>query len=603
MTLKKTFSLLLLNLSLLFGFQATAQSEHGIKYGLSMPEPETHFFEVHMELPKVLSNPHLQDKNHLIVKMPVWTPGSYLVREYAGNVDGFIAHDEQGRNLNSVKINKNTWQIDIENAEDIHIDYKVYAFSLTVRTSFIDGNHGYLNGASIFMFVPELINKPSQLKVTPYEKWSVVSTALPESSPNVFEVKDFDTLVDSPIEIGNHDVLEFEALGIPHKIAMYSATTLNYDKDKLLSDYKKMVEAATSIVGESPLDHYLFIIHHQPGIGGGLEHKFSTTCQTSTRAYATESAYKRFFSLLAHEYFHLWNVKRIRPVALGPFDYENENYTHMLWVAEGFTNYYEEVILKRAGIYTEEDVLSNHVSAINNAENAPGNRVQSVTEASWDAWVKYYRPHENSKNTTVSYYGKGGLLASLLEVKIIANTEGEKSLQDVMRLLYKKYYKGLNRGYTDAEFQLACETVYGGSLDYFFEHFVSGTETPDYNQIFKAVGLELVDSKEEENKPYIGISERSGSVYRILSNGSAYHSGLSVGDEIVSIDGTDVQTFASALSDKNVGDIIYGAAFRNDVKFDFSFELKKDPRTSYSFKKLDKLSEKQKRAFAKFINE
>jgi len=599
---KKTFSLLLLNLSLFFGFQAMAQSDHDIKYGLGMSEPETHFFEVHMEVPKVLSNPHLQDKQHLIVKMPVWTPGSYLVREYAGNVDGFIAHDEQGRSLNSRKINKNSWQIDIEDTEDVHIDYKVYANTLTVRTSFIDANHGYLVGASIFMFVPELMEKPSELKVTPYEKWSVVSTALPETSKNVFKVKDFDTLVDSPIEIGNHEVLEFEALGIPHKIAMYSATKLNYDKEKLLSDYTKLVEATTSVVGESPLDHYLFIIHHEPGIGGGLEHKFSTTCQTSTGAYSTESAYKGFFALVAHEYFHLWNVKRIRPVALGPFDYEKENYTHMLWVAEGFTNYFEEVILKRAGIYTDEDVLSNHASAINNAENAAGNRVQSVTEASWDAWVKYYRPHENSKNTTVSYYGKGGVLASLLEAKIIANTEGERSLQDVMRLLYQKYYKGLNRGYTDAEFQLACETVYGGSLDYFFERFVSGTETPDYNEIFKGVGLELVDANEVKNEPYIGIWERSGSVYRISSNGSAYHSGLSVGDEIVSIGGKLGESFASALYGKNVGDKVSGVAYRNGVKFDFSFELKKDPRKSYSFKKLDKLKKNQKVAYAKFIN-
>ncbi|MFT5886526.1 MAG: putative metalloprotease with PDZ domain [Arcticibacterium sp.] len=599
---KKTFSLLLLNLSLFFGFQAMAQSDHDIKYGLGMSEPETHFFEVHMEVPKVLSNPYLQDKQHLIVKMPVWTPGSYLVREYPGNVDGFIAHDEQGRSLNSRKINKNTWQIDIENAEDVLIDYKVYANTLTVRTSFIDANHGYLVGASIFMFVPELMEKPSELKVTPYEKWSVVSTALPETSKNVFTVKDFDTLVDSPIEIGNHEVLEFEALGIPHKIAMYSATKLNYDKEKLLSDYIKLVEATTSVVGESPLNHYLFIVHHQPGIGGGLEHKFSTTCQTSTGAYSTESAYKGFFALLAHEYFHLWNVKRIRPVALGPFDYEKENYTHMLWVAEGFTNYFEEVILKRAGIYTDEDVLSNHASAINNAENAAGNRVQSVTEASWDAWVKYYRPHENSKNTTVSYYGKGGVLASLLEAKIIANTEGERSLQDVMRLLYQKYYKGLNRGYTDAEFQLACETVYGGSLDYFFERFVSGTETPDYNKIFKGVGLELVDANEVKNEPYIGISERSGYVYRISSNGSAYHSGLSVGDEIVSIDGKLGESFASALYGKDVGDKVSGVAYRNGVKFDFSFELKKDPRKSYSFKKLDKLKKNQKVAYAKFIN-
>jgi predicted metalloprotease with PDZ domain len=354
-------------------------------------------------------------------------------------------------------------------------------------------------------------------------------------------------------------------------------------------------------VGESPLDRYLFIIHHQPGIGGGLEHLFSTTCHTSPNAYATEASYKGFFGTLAHEYFHLWNVKRIRPVALGPFDYENENYTHMLWVAEGFTNFFEEVILKRAGIYTDEDVLKNHANAVNFSVNSTGANVQSVTESSWDAWVKYYRPNENSANSTISYYTKGGMLASLLNAKIIANTNGDKALDDVMRLLYQKYYKGLGRGYTDEEFQQACEDIHGSDLDYFFENYVSGIKDPDYVQIFKGVGIDLIDKNKDENKPYVGISERGGAVFRMSSDGSAFHSGVSVGDYILSIDNQKGQNFSDAVSKKKVGDKMQVSVARNNVQFDFEFELKKDERKAYELQKMKNLKPAQEKLYQKFL--
>ncbi len=581
---------------------AIGQQSKAISYELSMPHPETHYFEVGMQVNDILTNPKLIDKNHLLVKMAVWTPGSYLIREFARNVQDFKAKDGNGKELAFRKVNKNTWEIELDGADDVSISYALYANELTVRTSFIDAAHGYANGASVFMYVPELMHSESELKINPHESWSTISTALPASGKNIFLVKDFDTLVDSPIEIGNHEVLEFEALGIPHKIAMFTTEKLNYDKEKLLSDYKKLVEAATSVVGESPLDNYLFIIHHQPGIGGGLEHLFSTTCQTRPQAYDSEKAYKSFFGLLAHEYFHLWNVKRIRPVALGPFDYENENYTHMLWVAEGFTNFYEEVILARAGIYSESDVLSNYAGAITSAENSPGNTVQSATEASWDAWIKYYRPDENSNNSSISYYGKGGMLASLLNAKIIANTKSEKSLDDVMRLLYKKYYKELGRGYTDQEFQAAVEEVYGGDLDYFFDNYVSGTKSADYSQIFKGVGLELVNTNKGKEEPYLGITERGGMIYRLSSRGSAYTSGLNVGDKVLSIDGRIASDFATALNGKSIGDSIEVKVERVGNVHTFIVPVGKSENVNYELKKMNKLSKDQEKAYHKFIN-
>ncbi|KPM49588.1 M61 family metallopeptidase [Jiulongibacter sediminis] len=582
--------------------KVSSQETYSTAYELKMPHPETHYFEVSMKVNNILTTPEILDKDHLLVKMAVWTPGSYLIREFARNVQDFEAKNEAGETLESRKINKNTWEVELNGADDVVINYLVYANELTVRTSFIDAQHGYANGASVFTYVPQTMSKPSKLTIYPHENWETISTALPEIAENIYLVKDFDTLVDSPIEIGNHEILSFDAAGVPHKIAMFSTEELHYDAEKLLGDYKKMVESATSVFGETPLDEYLFIVQHQPGIGGGLEHLFSTTCQTRPSAYDSEAGYKGLFGLLAHEYFHLWNVKRVRPVALGPFDYENENYTHLLWVAEGFTNYYEEVILARAGIYSEEDILKNLAGAISSTENTPGNKVQAVTDASWDAWIKYYRPDENSVNSHISYYGKGGVLAALLNAKIIANSKAERSLDDVMRLLYQKYYKELGRGFTDEEFQSAVEEVYGGDLDYFFDNYVFGTETPDYTQIYKGVGIELTNLNEGSEEPFLGITERGGFVYRLNSNGSAYHSGLNVGDKIISVDGQTNESFSNALTGKSIGESLEVKIERHGNLMSFTVPIGKSQNVRYEMKKAAKLTPALEKAYRKFVN-
>ncbi|UBM59467.1 peptidase M61 [Marinilongibacter aquaticus] len=594
----KTSVLAVFALTSFIGMRLHAQ----VKYTLSMPEPETHYFQVQMDVENILTNSKLLDKNHLTVKMPVWTPGSYLVREYAKNIDHFAATTSDGQALPFRKVNKNTWEISLNGADDVKINYDVYAYELTVRTSFLDEDHGYANGASVFLYVPELMQEQSQLTVQPYEKWSTVSTALPETGKNTYAIKDFDTLVDSPIEVGNHEMLSFEAAGVPHKIAMFSTEPLQYDKAKFLGDFKKMVEAATSVVGETPLDHYLFIIHHSQGIGGGLEHLFSTTCQTRPNAYANDYNYKNAFSLFAHEYFHLWNVKRIRPVALGPFDYDKENYTHMLWVAEGFTSFYEEVILARAGLLNESEVLEHLADNYNRVLNAPGNTVQAATEASWDAWIKYYRPNENSSNVNISYYSKGGLLATLLNAKIIANTQAEKSLDDVLRILYKRYYQELGRGYTDDEFQAVCEEVYGGDLDYFFKNYISGIEVPDYATILKSVGIALVDENKDQKLPYLGIAERGGSIVNLNRLGSAYHSGLNVGDKLLSIDGKMGLTISEAMVGKNVGDKLQMAVERAGVRHEYEVTVGQNPGVKLRFSKMDKLDAGTEKAYHKFVN-
>lgn len=507
-----------------------------VRYTLRMSKPETHYFEVEMELVDFKS-PTLD------IKMPVWAPGSYLVREFASKVNLVRAKDAQGKSLEVNKVDKNTWRIQTNKASKVVVNYEVYAFELTVRTSFLDQTHGYVNGTSVFMYVDQFKQLPGKLTVIPHASFKKVATSLSRETEGLaadnahfYAFKDYDELADCPIEIGNHLEFSFTASGIPHYVAMYGEG--NFDVDKLKYDMAKIVEACTNVFGQNPNKEYWFIIHNTTSGGGGLEHTNSTTLNVNRWTY-TGSKYMGFLSLVAHEYFHLWNVKRIRPIELGPFDYDKENYTTLLWVMEGFTSYYDELILRRAGYYTEDEYLNTLFGTINSVENQPGTRVQPVAHSSFDAWIKAYRPNENSYNSTISYYSKGQVLAALFDAMIVANSNGKKSLDDLMRRLYDEYFVRLKRGFTAVEFKKELETITGTKLDDFYARYVDGTEVIDYDAIFSKVGLNVRNTGRPEAFFGASVSEENGKlvVKRIVSGSAAEASGLSVNDEILAFNG------------------------------------------------------------------
>ena len=571
-----------------------------INYGLSMPEPYSHYFEVSMTLSDIASIPELNNKDFVDFKMPVWTPGSYLVREYAKNIENVKVFSGE-KALKFEKINKNTWRVYGKN-DKITISYKVYSFELSVRNSFLDDSHGYLNGASMFLYIPELKMAPSVLTVYPYKDWNTISTGLNRISEKEYKYfsPNFDVLVDSPIEIGTHKVLSFKSLNVPHSIALYSNAPLLANEKLTIEAFKKVTEAAGGIIGEHPCENYTFIIHQLPGIGGGLEHLNSTTCQTSPTAYMNEGTLKNSMSLIAHEYFHLWNVKRIRPIALGPFDYDNENYTHMLWVSEGITSFYEDIILLRAGIYTPEDYIKREQIGISSIENQVGNTVQSATESSWDAWIKYYRPNENSKNSTISYYDKGGVLGALLNLYIIGETKGKKNLDDVFRYLWKEYYKKQNRGFKDEEFQQACELVSGKNMDLFFNKYVWSTDEIDYNAYYQYVGMKLI-KEYDTTTPYLGATVINGKIINLQRGTAAYESGLNVNDEILEIDGTRIINIQAAITDRKIGDKISVKIRRFGQEFSYDVVLKASLVVKVKLEKIQNPSIEQEELYKKWL--
>ncbi len=548
-----------------------------INYEVNMSEPHTHYFEVNISITDY-------KKDYFDIQMPVWAPGSYLIREFSKNVENFKSFSN-GKEIKATQLNKNTWRIFSSNAANVKVSYLVYANEMSVRTSFIDASHGYFNGSSMFMFVDELKNQPTTLTINPYKDWKKVSTSLKKTNDTQFkyEAPDYDILVDSPVEIGNHETFSFTAAGVTHNIAMYGKG--NYDIEKLKVDMPKVIEAATDVFGENPNKEYTFIIHNLTKGSGGLEHLSSTTLQVNRWTYEGED-YKGFLSLVAHEYFHLWNVKRIRPDALGPFDYNNENYTDLLWVMEGFTSYYDELLLYRAGIYTEDEITRKFAGSINSIENQPGNKVMSAAESSFNAWIKGYRPNENSYNTSISYYTKGSVIANMLDLMIAESTKGKKSLDDVMKFLYQEYYKKQGRGFNITEMRTAVEKVSGLDLKSFFDKYIFGTETFDYKTVFNYANYDMLIM--DNKRMNIGVSLSNNYIKSVTRNTSAYTGGLNVGDEILAVNGFRFDgSFSEFTNNKKVGDKIAILISRDDIIQTIEVPLIESSSTSHNLIKKD----------------
>jgi predicted metalloprotease with PDZ domain len=568
-----------------------------ISYTVSMSKPWTHLLEVEMRLDWA----QMPAKTEL--KMPVWTPGSYLVREYARHVQNFDVKDASGNNLTWQKINKNTWQIDTKAAKQIVVKYRVYANELTVRTNELNDEHAFFNNAALLMFPKDQLKAASTVKVVPYGNWKV-ATGLPgvEGQTNTFRAENYDVLYDSPFEVSDFKEITFTVQGKPHRYVVTGEG--NYDLKKMAADTEKIINEAYKIFGDLPYNDYTFIVNLRGG--GGLEHLNSTALQWNRFGFTPKARYTGFLNLVAHEYFHLWNVKRIRPDALGPFDYENENYTKLLWVAEGATAYYEGVLLRRAGLISEKEFFNSRISVIQQLQERPGRFETSVEDASFDAWIKYYRPDENAINNQISYYDKGEIVNMMLDVTIRTASGGTKSLDDVMRYLYNEYSKK-GRNYTPEDYQKISEMMAGVSLEDFFSKYVRGTEEIDYSGILQGIGMRLKTDANNANKSYIGanLAEEDGKlmVRSIPADTPAYEQGLNTGDQIVAVDGNRAsQTFlTSYIGEKKPGDKVKMTIFRFDRLRDIEFTLGGNNRKSYEIVAIENPSETQKTLYQNYV--
>jgi predicted metalloprotease with PDZ domain len=503
-----------------------------IDYTVSMENPNNHYFHVSL----IYSG--FKEKS-VDLKLPVWTPGYYMIMDYPKYVISFRVTDVSGKELSWKKTSKNRWKISTDKSDILRVTYDVFAFRTSVADSFLDDGRGFISPTGIFMYPAGHKDNPVNVTIKPYEKFTQLSTGLDpvEGRTNTFYAPDFDMLYDCPILAGNQEILKFEAEGIPYTIAAENLG--NVDREKMTENFKRIVETATSIIGEKPYSHYTFIMMNR-GMGG-LEHTNSMAVFTNRLNFSSESSANGWLSFIAHEFFHLYNVKTIRPIDLGPFDYDEENYTTMLWFSEGGTVYYENLILNRAGFFKREDVYRELQGSISNYEKIPGHLFQSAAQSSYDTWMLFFNRSENASNTTISYYDKGCALTMLLDLKIRHESGNKKSLDDVMRELYQVYYKDKKRGFKDDEFREACEKAAGTSLSEIFDIYVPTVRDIDYAKYLGYAGLTINLNPVELPGAWIGVTTRQDNENLVITgvewDSPGYKAGLSPQDVILEING------------------------------------------------------------------
>lgn len=589
------FNLILINSIL--AETKSRKSLNEINYSVSFEKPFTHYCEVEISLTGL-------NQDTLIFSMPVWTPGSYLIREFAKNVEGVTAENFSNEKITVEKINKNSWKVDTKNQSDIKFKYRVYCNELTVRTSEINSEHAFLSNAGVFMFARGFENIKCVLKINLPPEWKNISTGLTKESETIYSAENYDIFIDSPIEIGNQNVLEFEINEIKHYICL--AGKGNYKDEVIIKDFKAIAEEEIKLLGgEIPYSQFTYIIHLVEKGGGGLEHLNSFVAEINRWNFIDEKLYKKFLGLVSHEFFHVWNVKRIRPEALGPFDYDNENYTKSMWVAEGWTSFYDNLILKRSNLIDDMEYYEFLNTEVNDIMRFTGRFSQSLSESSFDAWIKYYRKDENSNNSQISYYTKGALVALMLNIEIIKNTNGKKSLDDALRMLYEDYKNDKSKGYTDERVKEVCEIAAGKNLDEFWKKYIYGVDELPLEKYLNDCGLKLVNENDSikcsldietktENGRYI--------VTKVFTGGSGFESGLNSGDEIIAINGirVDSKLTEDLLKEHTEGENIKVLINRKGIIYVIDVKLLK-PIPKYKIKETENKTNEQQEILDKWL--
>jgi predicted metalloprotease with PDZ domain len=506
-----------------------------IRYTLSFIAPHTHYVEVRAEIPA-------GGRREVELMMAVWTPGSYLIREYERHVESVAATGAGGAALAVSKTAKNRWTVEIGGLATVVVTYRVYGREMSVRTNWIESGFALINGAPTFLTLADSPGRPHEVAFVLPAGWTRVSTALPPL-PGVnhgFRAASYDVLVDSPILLGSPAVYDFELEGRTHQLVNEGEAGV-FDGARAARDFESMAGEHHRFWGSVPYERYV-CLNLITESGGGLEHCDSAVLMTSRWATRTRKAYVGWLELASHELFHVWNGKRLRPFALGPFDYEREAHTRSLWVVEGITDYYGDLLLHRAGLSTREEFLASLSTKIEALQTTPGRAVQSIVNASFDAWIKLYRPDENSPNTSISYYIKGSIVAFLLDVRIRHVTNGRRSLDDVMRVAYEKYSG--ERGYSEHEFRALVEDVAGASFESFWALALEGTGELDYAEALDTLGLRFKTAEPETGKTprraTLGaVTKIDGGrivVAQVRRGTAAHEAGLNVDDEIIAID-------------------------------------------------------------------
>jgi predicted metalloprotease with PDZ domain len=499
-----------------------------IIYSLSIPDPISKLFYISIKINKI---PALI--NEIIFKLPVWRSGRYLIFDFAGSVQEFSAFNHNNEKLNWQKTDKSTWAVK-KNGNSIIIKYKVYANEINLRTKGIEANHAFVNGAAVFMYAEKFQKKPILLNIKPYKNWQV-TTGLDNynNSKNTFYAPNYNYLIDCPIEIGMHKNYEFYVEGKKHTICFYGSA--NYNINQIINDFTIIIKKNYEFWKWIPYEHYTFIIHCTPYSGGGTEHINSTVVGVKPSAFESAERYMNFLRLISHEFFHTWNVKQLKPAGLTPYDWSKENYTSELWIAEGATSYYDRLIITRTKQSKSEIFFQQIEKWVEDDYTRPGNRIQSLAECSFDAWIKFWKHSENQYYSETDYYLKGAYVSMLLDLEIRYSSKNKYSLDDVFRYMLKKFPLDI-KGYKNDNFKSACEKFANKKLDNFFMNYVYGTKKINWNKYLSYAGLDI-NINDSVFKAVLGLHcIKSGDkiiVIKVLKNSSAHKAGILPKDQLI----------------------------------------------------------------------
>ncbi len=531
MTFRFRKSLFFLLLTLVCSLASTAQpARPRIEYAVSTAKLANHRLEVSASFP---ADVFPGDQRELA--LAVWTPGSYKIRDYSRFLGELRVLNSGARVRKSAK---NRWLIEgVSPDETIRVEYSVYGHELTVRTNYFTPELSLIVGAATFVSPAPLISQTSRdtdFQVA-FTNWDgAVSTTLSPIGKTTYRATGYDQLADSPILLGDLDTHTFRVGDRPHDLVQ-AGDRQYWDIDKSLKDTERLVQTIQEFWGTVPYQRYIFQ-NLITDTRGGLEHKDCTVVMTGRYATEDRSAYVGWLSLLAHEYFHTWNVKRLRPESLGPFDYEKEVYTPSLWVAEGVTSYYDDLLVRRAGLSTRKEYLKALSGQLNQLLNTPGRHSISLGEASFDAWIRLYQASDDLHNSNISYYNKGAIVAWLLDTEIRRRSRGKKSLDDLMRLAYSRFSAD---GFSEQEFRQLASEVAGSDLDEFFELSLDGTSELPIEEALDFWNLEWLPEKKNV-VPYLGVElDENGDralVTKVYAASPAAQAGIAPGDELIAID-------------------------------------------------------------------
>ena len=576
-----------------------------VHYRVSLLHPHSHLFDVRATFPP---GPAV-----LEALLPVWTPGSYLVREFARQLQDVHATGPEGEPLGVRRTDKRTWRVEAQ-GRAVTLHYRVYAHELSVRTSHLDGSHGYFNGATLFLYTEATRALAHHVTVEAPEGWTTF-TALPAHG-GAHVARDYDELVDSPFEVGPHTPLTFVVAGVPHDVVVWGDTVA--DPARLCGDLQRICEAQARLFGGLPLERYLFLVYLTDKGRGGLEHQASTALLFPRTGLFNPRGWEDFLTLAAHEYFHLWNVKRVKPRAFIPFDYGQENYTSLLWAFEGITAYYDNRMVLRAGLMSASRYLTRLGETLSALQSTPGRKTQTLAESSLVCWVKHYRPDEHTPNSAISYYLKGEVVAALLDLELRRATHDARGLDELMRLLWERHGQG--EGVPEDGVEAAASELAGRDLSAFFDSALRGTEELDYS-VFAHVGLEVRARPREstgdrggtppprtrnETRPrgWLGVVPRGGSTFASVVDGSpAHEAGLYADDELVALDGwrVDTSTLLSRCEDKAPGERVQVTVFRRDRLVEVPVVLGPKPADALWLARVERPTEAQKAALQAWL--